>query len=135
MTNKQLDALEAAAKAATPGPWRIKRGYCLYDERDMHVVSAWENYSGSLGLNITSEEAMANARFLELTNPAAILELIAELRKEQWYVQIWIARAFWLAQQLESKDIPYEEWLQKAIDDVDKDISEFEKMLGGIKHD
>lgn len=76
-----LDSLESAAKAATPGPWHIKRGYCLYDNRDMHVVSAWENYSGSLGLAIYPDEAMANAKFLEAVNPAAILELVAEFRK------------------------------------------------------
>ena len=81
MTDTELSSLEAAAKAATPGPWHIKRGYCLYDSRDMHIVSAWENYSGSLGLTIDSDEAMANAKFLEATNPAAILSLVAELRQ------------------------------------------------------
>lgn len=88
-----LDKLEALAKAATPGPWGIKRGYCLYDNRDMHVVSAWETYSGSLGLAIYSDEAMANAKFLEAANPAAVLELIAELRKA-------IAAQEWIAQRI-----------------------------------
>ena len=93
MTDAELSVLEAAARAATPGPWHIKRGYCLYDERDMHIVSAWENYSGSLGLAIDSHQAMANAMFLEDTNPAAILELIAELRQAR-------AERDWLAEQI-----------------------------------
>jgi len=91
MTDAELTAIEAAARAATPGPWYIKRGYCLYDERDMHIVSAWENYSGSLGLTIDSHQAMANAMFLEDTNPAAILELIAELRQAK-AERDWLAK-------------------------------------------
>ena len=110
MTDAELDELEAKAKAATPGPWHIKRGYCLYDERDMHVVSAWENYCNSLRLTIDSDEAMANAMFLQAANPAEILDLIAELRQAR-------AERDWLAHNFVRKNCPsVRQWEKCNID-------------------
>lgn len=63
MTNEQLDALEAAAKAATPGPW----GYDEADE-DMAVLGA-------------ESQLVKDAAYIAAANPSAILSLIAELRQ------------------------------------------------------
>lgn len=73
MTDAELSTLEAAAKAATPGPW-------MWDE--------YGNYD-SAGTLLPYGEA--DCRYIAEANPAAILELIEELqqtRKERdWVIQ------------------------------------------------
>ena len=68
MTDAEIDALEQAAKAATPGPWEISRDdYALFIESRKGTV-------GEIG------DAF-DANYISAANPAAILELIAELRQ------------------------------------------------------
>lgn len=86
MTDAELDSLEAAAKAATPGPWEdlsnhpdhlrgtINRGakhiaICGY-------LDTWEEER-----RVTLKEMLANAAYIAAANPSAILSLIAELRQ------------------------------------------------------
>lgn len=126
MNDKELSALESLARAATPGPWHIKRGYCLYDERDMHVVSAWENYSGSKEMTIDCEEAYANARFLELTNPATVLELLAELRACHELIEV-ITKA---ATMTESMSLTRSHFDHAAYAEVCRNIPELRKKAG-----
>lgn len=79
-----LDTLEAAAKAATPGPWVNTAGYKIkVASTGTHCASAWERYTYEPGKEITSEKAQANAAFIAAANPATVLELIAELRAER----------------------------------------------------
>lgn len=75
MTEKELDALEAAAKAATPGPWKCP-GRAL-------VVSRMDS-SEQLVCDCLSKQfaqAPKDAAFIAAANPAAVLDLIAELRQ------------------------------------------------------
>lgn len=73
--NIDLDRLEAAAKAATPGPWNPSPGRAL-------VVSQ-KDISEPVICNCLSEQfaqAPKDAAFISAVNPAVVLELIAELR-------------------------------------------------------
>lgn len=125
MADAELNELEALAKAATPGPWKAD-SLNNVRHRSGTVIHATIAYI---------EPRATDAAYISAANPTVVLELIAELRKERDHLTNWIARAIWLARQLESKDIPCEDWLQKSIEGLDKEVSEFEKMLRGIKHD
>lgn len=78
MTDAELSALEAAASAATPGPWECD---ALSTVRSMD-----ENYRG-IGIVYCAIDStgrvpsLNNAAYIAAANPAAILELIAELRQ------------------------------------------------------
>lgn len=69
MTDTELDALEAAAKAATPGPWNTKEG------PDFSEIFAHDKNIALIG------SQHADAAYIAAANPAAVLELIAELRQ------------------------------------------------------
>jgi len=82
MTDTELDALEAAAKAATPGPWEAYHG------EEHHIIRSFKNkpyssngqiiaWCGKMG----TEHDWPTAAYIAAANPAAILELIAELRE------------------------------------------------------
>ena len=72
MTDAELDALEVAAKAATPGPWLLeelstrKNGYAIFPAPNGHTLAFVDG---------------ADAAFIAAANPAAVLDLIAELRQ------------------------------------------------------
>lgn len=88
MTNEQLDALEAATKAATPGPWR---------HPGRALVASRMSEDEPLVCNCISKQfaqAPKDAAFIAAANPAAVLDLIAELRKVR-------RERDWLASQLE----------------------------------
>lgn len=76
---------------------------------------------------MTDAELNRLEHLAESQDDTITVELIAELRMERDRLKNWIARAIWLARQLESKDIPCEEWLQKSIEGVDKDVSDLER--------
>lgn len=69
MTDEQLDALELKAKAATEGMWRCSKKvvFCHTVNDDFPVVC--------------DAVGECDAAFIAAANPAAILELIAELRQ------------------------------------------------------
>jgi len=68
MTDAELSSLEAAARAATPGPWEISRDdFSLFIESRKGTV-------GEIG------DAF-DANYISAANPASILSLIAELRQ------------------------------------------------------
>lgn len=103
-----LDALERAARAATPGPWEVDgidtegeygsgddtaSGYVeygLYTAEGHQIVSTEyragelsmisEEYDDDGGVIAWNELARRDALFLAAANPAAILSLIARLR-------------------------------------------------------
>lgn len=63
-----LDALEAIAKAATPGPWKAGRYHVLADA-DLEPI--------------TYRATVADIRFIAAADPSTVLALIAELRQER----------------------------------------------------
>ena len=70
MTDAELDALEAAARAATPGPWEISRDdFASYIESRKGTV-------GEIG------DAF-DANYIAAASPDKILELITDLRQAQ----------------------------------------------------
>lgn len=87
-----IEKLEALAKAATPGPWRGDRidGTVKYDivagdypNGEYTVVCHGDNGNASDGgYGFTSAE---NEEYALAANPAAILELIAEVRRLREY--------------------------------------------------
>jgi len=77
MTDTEFSALEAAAKAATPGPWEesfddvlVHRYAILCECRTLKIKNVHIDMDGK-----------KNAAYIAAANPAAILELIAELRQ------------------------------------------------------
>ncbi len=74
MTAEQwLADLEAKAKAATPGPWKI--GACL----DMGTV---RQRDGSIlaDCRLTTDDGIHNAAFISSANPATVLRLVGMVR-------------------------------------------------------
>ena len=72
MTDAELSALESAARAATPGPWKAV-GQCVADS-DRYVLA-------NCNTNFSKGQVVSNAAYIAAANPASILELIAELRQ------------------------------------------------------
>lgn len=66
-----LDKLEAVAKAATPGPWRV--------DPNQHGIVRF-NDDVTTGFMIGRAQ---NATYVALANPAAILELVERVRKAE----------------------------------------------------
>ena len=109
-----LDHLEAAAKAATPGPWRTSRKYGEHDDivrtewstqskkaRDVLIGGArafGRDHRGHIRIiEAIGPQWEANAAYIAAANPAVVLELIAELRKAR-------AERDWLANDIATKD-------------------------------
>lgn len=82
MTDTELSSLEAAARAATPGPWDTKEGpdfsEILANSKNIALVGSQHK----------------DAAYIAAANPAVVLELIAELRqtrKERDWLAITLA--------------------------------------------
>jgi len=73
-TGINLDALEAAARAATPGPWEFREadGLC-----DIAVPDGWLLQSDSESAN------RRDAQYVAAANPAVVLELVHRLREAE----------------------------------------------------
>lgn len=81
MTEQEIAALEAAAKAATPGPWYSPNDYqneVFAPER--HATALAKCDYGAFGSRLYDAEDVANARFIAAANPATIQSLIASRR-------------------------------------------------------
>ena len=72
-----LDALEALAKAATPGPWTHYETM----QADNHVTAGGGILTGTHVCGPTYEKK--NAAFIATADPSTVLALIAELRQER----------------------------------------------------
>jgi len=77
-----IDTLEVAAKAATPGPWNIVRDP--------------DGYTHYIGPSLVTQ-VRDDAAYIAAVSPDAVLELIAELRKAR-------AERDWLANDIATKD-------------------------------
>lgn len=75
-----LDNLKAAALAATPGPWSQKINHRR--EGDARVLDSKGNMFAELdGYGDDYRTERANAAYIAAANPAAVLELIAEIER------------------------------------------------------
>ena len=98
MTDTELDALEAAAKAATPGPWE-------YNSRRKEI---WAINSRHTPIVEVGTYGQWNVDYIVAANPAAVLELIEELRQT-------MKERDWLADKLESIEWPLlTTWIEAA---------------------
>ena len=84
MTDAEISALGAAARAATPGPWKAV-GQCVADS-DRYVLA-------NCNTNFSKGQVVSNAAYIAAANPAVVLELIAELRQTK-------AERDWLAENM-----------------------------------
>ena len=86
MTDVELSALEAKAKAATPGPWETKEGpdfsEILANSKNIALVGSQHK----------------DAAYIATANPAVVLELIKDLRQAR-------KERDWLAEKLESNTV------------------------------
>ena len=73
MTDEQLDALEAKAKAATPGPWTVDSQNNVGNRNNTKIV---------LTAVLPTDRWLRDedAAFIAAANPAAILDLISQIR-------------------------------------------------------
>jgi len=113
MTDVELSALEAAAKAATPGPWGTAALPCqekkiLLRADGCTIGRTWPKHS----VFAVDEECERNAAFIAAANPAAILELIAELRQTK-AERDWLVSRFLKGGRCPSK----EAWRKCDLDD------------------
>lgn len=84
MTSEQLDALQAAAEAATPGPWTSSVVRVENDAdgkaRGAGAVRGSEG-SGYVFMSANGPEILvADAEFIAAANPAVVLELVGAHR-------------------------------------------------------
>lgn len=102
MTDAELDALDAKAKAATPGPW--------YAYTDGSIV--WEKtHEIHTAVCDSGEKNKNNAAFIAAANPATIQEMVADLKKARADACEWVSIARWLARELGKDSIPETEWI------------------------
>jgi hypothetical protein len=76
LTTERLDALEALAKAATPGPWYDDEGEVVCDAKDWPLVSRIDADG-----TVCTEGTAADIAYIAAANPATMLALIARLRE------------------------------------------------------
>ena len=78
MTPTDLDALEAAARAATPGVWETDGTYVMRYSYLGQLTTLADCRPYTL---ITIPEGRANAAYIAAANPAVILPLLAEHKR------------------------------------------------------
>ena len=71
MTNAERDALEAAAKAATPGPWKQYACYDIVDNKGLIIAQGMP------------KGRCEDFTYIAAANPEAVLSMIAELRQAE----------------------------------------------------
>lgn len=83
MTMPDLDALEALARAATPGRWQTSTSPTTHNVR---TTDEWGRVGRHIAVCVpgpktgTASIGLANAAYIAAAHPAKLLELIAELR-------------------------------------------------------
>lgn len=81
ITSEQLDALENLAKAATPGPWRVGKGYAVVcDPHHPRAISGAEDveyYGGGL---VGESIQPSDSAYIAAASPDVALRLVSILR-------------------------------------------------------
>lgn len=113
MTDMELDKLEALASAATPGPWQDVKGDMSFNiisnKAKSNVIVSCD--CSDISVSKAEETTQKNTEFIAATHPAAILEIIADLKKARADACEWISIARWLARELGKDSIPETEWI------------------------
>lgn len=95
MNDEELNALEAAAKAATPGPWTTAKPQTITDGPakgwpDREVIAGTPGrqaiYTDPVNANRGGSFPAADCEFIAMANPERILRLIAELRAARYEI-------------------------------------------------
>ena len=85
ITTDQLDEIEAAAKKATPGPWRVEEGIGIdageYDEVISPGQVSCMSYCYGGSSTIDGDNLDADMAHIATMDPATTLALIAEVRE------------------------------------------------------
>jgi len=113
MTDAELTALEAAAKAATPGPWYAYSGGSIVWEQTHEIHS---------DVCDCGDKRPKDTAFIAAANPAAVLDLIAELRQARAEAWEWTDMARWLAREMGGGVIPETQWLILARQAVKEEL-------------
>ncbi len=82
-----LDALEAAARAATPGPWE-QALYVRNNQPDTKIIAGNDHVTDCDGYSASCEQDLANATFIAAANPAVVLELVRRLRAADAWISV-----------------------------------------------
>lgn len=77
MTQEQINELRKLAEAATPGPWNTSPGGCGIIGPDKQWLGGMNDWVCEYSEEMTQSEN--NAAFIAAANPAAILDMIAEV--------------------------------------------------------
>lgn len=92
-----LDALERAALAATPGPWVSDLdGTETLEDGEYADVSVWAGkaFDGKFINNVSFDNAIADGAYIAAANPATMLELIRRLRAAEAAVGAKLSSGF-----------------------------------------
>lgn len=92
MTPEQRAALREVASKATPGPWS---SYATSSAADMPLRWTIAGHGATVAqffaTNLPEQEQVANAHYIALAHPAAVLELLDECERMRealnWYAQ------------------------------------------------
>lgn len=74
-----IEELKRLAEAATPGPWNTSPGGCGIIGPDKQWLGGMNDWVCEYSKEMTQSEN--NAAFIAAANPAAVLELIAEIER------------------------------------------------------
>ncbi len=77
LTAEELERLETLAKAATPGPWKVRKS--LHGNK--YKTVQFDKGPQETSMYTTSELEPADARHIATFSPSTILELIALARR------------------------------------------------------
>lgn len=82
MTNEKLDALEALANAATPGPWEV------HSHREHSATFDWHGVNNASGKEVTGDFLLAEDAAFIAAARTAVPELVAECRRLREMVRL-----------------------------------------------
>ncbi len=82
-----IEAIEALARAATPGPWHVRGARGRMERQEWRLVDRYDEAAkkdeniACVGYDPRNGLGETDAQFIAAANPQAILSLIAKLRE------------------------------------------------------
>lgn len=123
-----LDALEALAKAATPGPWDATEGD---SGPEVHAGEILRHEIDFLLREGGHDQGRSDARFIAAADPSTILALIAELRQEREWAGSLLDKAGEIAQQNRNL-VEVRLALEAALSRAEETIAKARDVLRGV---